>query len=101
MSGERRTSEGGAQAGPFRHLTKTMSLSNNSSPPEEASSEKDSSVVLNMTVSSLSDLSSLSNQRRINHIFEEQAAVLPHHVAVEAPSSDLQAITYLNRITEL
>ena len=71
-------------------LTKTMSVSNNSSPPEEASTEKDSSVVLNMTAASLSDLSSFSNQRRINHIFEEQAAVLPQQVAVEAPSSDLQ-----------
>ena len=58
---------------------------------EEASTEKDC-VVLNMTVSSLSDLPSLSNQRRINHIFEEQAAVFPQQVAVEAPSSDLQAI---------
>jgi len=58
----------------------------------KTSKEMDSSscVVLNMTAASLSDLSSFSNQRRINHIFEEQAAVLPQQVAVEAPSSDLQ-----------
>ena len=84
-----RDSTVGAEAAEESGLTEPLTKTNNSSPPEEASTEKDC-VVLNMTVSSLSDLPSLSNQRRINHIFEEQAAVFPQQVAVEAPSSDLQ-----------
>jgi hypothetical protein len=39
-----------------------------------------------------SPLSSSNGQRRLNHIFEKQALVLPQQVAVEAPSNDLQAI---------
>lgn len=84
-----RDSTVGAEAAEESGLTEPLTKTNNSSPPEEASTEKDF-VVLNMTASSLSDLPSLSNQRRINHIFEEQAAVFPQQVAVEAPSSDLQ-----------
>ena len=70
-----RDSTVGAEAAEESGLTEPLTKTNNSSPPEEASTEKDC-VVLNMTVSSLSDLPSLSNQRRINHIFGEQAAVL-------------------------
>ena len=85
----------GAEAAEESGLAEPLTRTNNSSPPEEASTEKDC-VVLNMTVSSLSDLPSLSNQRRINHIFEEQAAVFPQQVAVEAPSSDLQVANTSN-----